>query len=157
MREVVERQLWIGNAHDARNLPVLHEHGIRAVIDLAAEELPAELSRDLMYCRIPLTDDDGNEDWLLRAAVDTTVRFVQEHGAAYLDWLKSLHANKHGNADIVAYFFRQSFDSLRTTGTLGRLVRPTPAIAARARTGRRDALPARPAPAASGAHSRSRV
>ena len=44
----------------------------------AAEELPAKLSRDLMYCRIPLTDDDGNEDWLLRAAVDTTVRFVQE-------------------------------------------------------------------------------
>lgn len=72
-------QLWIGNARDARNLPVLHEHGIRAVVDLAAEELPAELSRALMYCRIPLSDDDSNEDWLLRAAVDTTVRFIQEN------------------------------------------------------------------------------
>jgi protein-tyrosine phosphatase len=71
--------LWIGHAGDARNLPVLHEHGIRAVVDLAAEEPPAELSRDLLYFRIPLTDDDLNEDWLLRAAVDTTVRFIQEN------------------------------------------------------------------------------
>jgi len=72
-------QLWLGNARDARNLPALQEHGIRAVVDLAAEEAPAELSRDLLYFRIPLTDDDLNEDWLLRAAVDSTVRFLQEN------------------------------------------------------------------------------
>ena len=37
----------------------------------------------------------------------------------YLDWLKQLHTGTHGNADLVAHFFRRSFDLLREGGTLG--------------------------------------
>ena len=37
----------------------------------------------------------------------------------YLDWLKAVHAESHGNADLVAHFFRRSFDLLRTAGTFG--------------------------------------
>jgi hypothetical protein len=37
----------------------------------------------------------------------------------YLDWLKELHEESHGNADLVAHFFRRSFDLLRTDGTFG--------------------------------------
>ncbi len=34
-------------------------------------------------------------------------------------WLKELHAESHGNADLVAHFFRRTFDLLRSGGTFG--------------------------------------
>ena len=34
-------------------------------------------------------------------------------------WLKEVHAESHGNADLVAHFFRRTFDLLRDGGTLG--------------------------------------
>jgi len=37
----------------------------------------------------------------------------------YLDWLKNLHEESHGNADLVAHFFRRAFNGLRTDATLG--------------------------------------
>jgi hypothetical protein len=36
-----------------------------------------------------------------------------------LDWFKQLHPESHGNADVVAHFFRRCFDLLRSGGTLG--------------------------------------
>ena len=38
---------------------------------------------------------------------------------AYPKWLKELHVESHGNADLAAHFFRRSFNLLRTGGTLG--------------------------------------
>lgn len=37
----------------------------------------------------------------------------------YLDWLKVLNKESHGNADLVAHFFRRAFDLLRQDGCLG--------------------------------------
>lgn len=37
----------------------------------------------------------------------------------YLDWLKTLHRDAHGNADLVAHFFRRAFDLLRGSGSFG--------------------------------------
>ncbi len=37
----------------------------------------------------------------------------------YLDWVKEIHEESHGNADIVAHFFRRAFSLLRSEGTLG--------------------------------------
>lgn len=37
----------------------------------------------------------------------------------YLEWLKFCHADSHGNADLVAHFFRRTYLLLRTTGTFG--------------------------------------
>ncbi len=42
-----------------------------------------------------------------------------EFGGSYRDWLQVLHADAHGNADLVAHFFRRSFNILRTGGRLG--------------------------------------
>ncbi|MCP9784027.1 N-6 DNA methylase [Cyanobium sp. WKJ7-Wakatipu] len=36
-----------------------------------------------------------------------------------LDWFKQLHPESHGNADLVAHFFRRCFDLLRPGGSLG--------------------------------------
>ncbi len=39
--------------------------------------------------------------------------------AGYPDWLKQLHAESHGNADLVAHFFRRAFDLVRDKGAFG--------------------------------------
>ena len=39
--------------------------------------------------------------------------------ASYPDWLKQVHEESHGNADLVAHFFRRAFGVLRTGGTSG--------------------------------------
>ncbi len=36
-----------------------------------------------------------------------------------LDWFKQLHSESHGNADLVAHFFRRCFHMLRAGGSLG--------------------------------------
>ena len=38
---------------------------------------------------------------------------------AYPDWLKEIHEESHGNADLVAHFFRRTFSLIRTSGGLG--------------------------------------
>lgn len=38
---------------------------------------------------------------------------------ALLDWLKVIHAESHGNADLVAHFYRRAFSVLRDNGTFG--------------------------------------
>ena len=37
----------------------------------------------------------------------------------FLDWLQTIHAGAHGNADLVAHFFRRAFTLLRSGGCLG--------------------------------------
>ncbi|MBK6685949.1 MAG: N-6 DNA methylase [Deltaproteobacteria bacterium] len=44
---------------------------------------------------------------------------LQGHGEGYLDWLKTLHEGAHGNADLVAHFFRRVFVLLRDGGAFG--------------------------------------
>ena len=40
-------------------------------------------------------------------------------GLFYGDWLATLHRESHGNADLVAHFFRRSYNVLRGQGTFG--------------------------------------
>ena len=41
------------------------------------------------------------------------------NAAGYTDWLKQVHEESHGNADLVAHFFRRAFGLLRIGGTSG--------------------------------------
>jgi len=41
------------------------------------------------------------------------------NATGYPDWLKEAHPESHGNADLVAHFFRRAFDLLRQDGALG--------------------------------------
>ncbi len=50
------------------------------------------------------------------AGKNTIIAANPEH---YLDWLQTLHAGAHGNADLVAHFFRRAFALLRQGGCLG--------------------------------------
>ena len=41
------------------------------------------------------------------------------NASGYPDWLKALHEGSHGNADLVAHFFRLAFSLLRPSGAFG--------------------------------------
>ncbi len=46
-------------------------------------------------------------------------RISSNYGDEYLAWLKEVHPESHGNADLVAHFFRRSFNLIRDYGTFG--------------------------------------
>lgn len=71
MRHVPPYSLWLGSVVDAWDLPGLHRLGIQAIVDLASNEAPIKLTRDLTYCRLPIVDGVGNDLLKLRLAVDT--------------------------------------------------------------------------------------
>jgi protein-tyrosine phosphatase len=81
MRQVTPHHLWLGNALDARNLRHLYEHQVAAVIDLAIEEPPAQLGREMIYCRFPLIDGEGNPQWLLQIAIQTAATLISDSAA----------------------------------------------------------------------------
>ena len=70
MRRIATFSLWVGHVGDMRDLRTVLSTGILAVVDLAMNEPPATVTRELVYCRFPLVDGAGNPPWLLRAAVD---------------------------------------------------------------------------------------
>ena len=44
---------------------------------------------------------------------------IAANAGGYPDWLKNLHEESHGNADLVAHFFRRAFNLIRKGGTFG--------------------------------------
>ncbi len=77
MREVIPSVLWIGNAHDAREIKGIIDAGIQVVIGLAIEEPSVQVPRDIIYCRFPMLDGDGNSSVLMVAAVNLISAFVR--------------------------------------------------------------------------------
>jgi protein-tyrosine phosphatase len=71
MHQVGTHALWIGHAGDGRAAKPLFDAGIRAVVDLAAEEAPAVLPRDLIALRFTLADGADNPPEVLYLAVNT--------------------------------------------------------------------------------------
>ncbi len=75
MREV-KPGLWLVNAHNARDLKEVHLAGIEAIVDLAMEELPIPVTRELLYCRIPLVDGSGNSTNRIVLAVGSVLQLI---------------------------------------------------------------------------------
>ncbi len=62
---------------DARDLRLLYDNQIRAVVDLAVNEVPAQLAREMIYCRFPIVDGDGNPDTTIEMAIRTVSMLAQ--------------------------------------------------------------------------------
>lgn len=77
MRPIIPDLLWIGNALDLRDVRATLSLGVRAVVDLAANEPPVQYPHDIAYCRLPLIDGEENTSVILRLAVSSTVQFVK--------------------------------------------------------------------------------
>ena len=77
IREIHSNRLFIGNAVDARDLRLLYDNRIAAVVDLAANEPPAQLARDMIYCRIPIIDGDGNPSEIIETAIRCVISLIE--------------------------------------------------------------------------------
>lgn len=77
MRHLPNSPLWLGHVGDARDLRRILATGILALVDLAANEAPAEVTRELTNLRFPLVDGPGNPEWLVRAAVDAVAGLLR--------------------------------------------------------------------------------
>jgi hypothetical protein len=44
---------------------------------------------------------------------------INSNPEGYMDWLKEVHPESHGNSDLAAHFFRRAFNIIRKRGTLG--------------------------------------
>ena len=71
MRQIEGYALWLGHRGDVDDPRAIVAAGILAIVDLAHNETPVVLPRDLIYCRFPLIDGTGNPPWLLRLAMET--------------------------------------------------------------------------------------
>lgn len=78
MHQVAGYELWLGHVGEAREISQLYALGIEAVVDLALNEPPSSLPREIAYCRFPLGDGAGNAPWLLRSAVETVATLLRE-------------------------------------------------------------------------------
>lgn len=63
---------------DIRDLRLLYDHQLAAVVDLAANERPAQLSHDLIYLRVPLVDGNGNPSSTIELAVRCLVMLIDK-------------------------------------------------------------------------------
>lgn len=65
---------------------------------------------------------------------------ANSHVPGYIHWLQHIHAGAHGNADLVAHFYRRTFDLLRSGGALGLIASNTLAQGDTRATGLRPIL-----------------
>src|SRR5438067_2079249 len=77
MRQIRPYSLWLGHAGDGRDAKQILDTGIQAVVQLAAEEVPLALPRDLVYCRFPLVEGPDNDKNLLRLAIVTVANLLE--------------------------------------------------------------------------------
>lgn len=77
MRRIQPYPLWLGHVGDIRDLRGVLAAGIEAIVDLALNEPPAVVTRELVYCRFPLVDGAGNPPWLLRTTVETVAMLLR--------------------------------------------------------------------------------
>jgi protein-tyrosine phosphatase len=78
MRPLLDRKLWIGNAHDIRPWTTELQQQISAVVDLSLSDPPAVLPREVIYLRIPLADAAENAASLLRLALQTAASLLKD-------------------------------------------------------------------------------
>lgn len=78
IREVHNDLLYIGDAISARDLKLIYTHAFDAVVDLAANEPPATLGRDITYCRFPLCDDGSNSEGIVELSIITLQNLLKQ-------------------------------------------------------------------------------
>ena len=77
MREIEPGRLWIANAVEARDLRRVLDLGVEAIVDLAMQEPPLTVTREMIYLRIPIVDGGGNDQRRLTGAIEAIVNLLR--------------------------------------------------------------------------------
>jgi len=76
MNQVLPRKLWVGHAGDGRDFRRIFDAAIEAVVYLAIEEPLPQVPRELICCRLPILDGNGNRAEVLQLAIQTTAHLI---------------------------------------------------------------------------------
>ncbi len=77
MNQILPYPLWLGHAGESRDFKKVFDLGVKAIVQLAAEEPSLQTPRELLFCRFPLLDGPGNRAELLFLAVSTVATLVK--------------------------------------------------------------------------------
>jgi len=77
MREVIAGQLWIGNTFDVDDIRSVLDAGVQAIVDLALQETPKKMPRDMLYLRFPLNEGGGNSPDTIRIALESVASLLR--------------------------------------------------------------------------------
>jgi hypothetical protein len=76
MHQIIPGRLWISSSYEARDVRRVLDLGIEAIVDLAMQEPPLAVTRELIYLRIPILDGDGNDVRRLSMAIKSLVELI---------------------------------------------------------------------------------
>jgi hypothetical protein len=77
MNQIPPYRVWVGHAGDGRSFKELLDRGIQAIVQLAMEEPVYLEPRELIYCRFPLVDGEGNAPALLDLAIRSVMNLLE--------------------------------------------------------------------------------
>ena len=120
MRQIGNRQLWIGHAGDTQDVRAILGAGIEAVVEVSDSDAFALLPRELIRCRFPLADGSGNPAWLLRLAAQTLADLLRAGVPVLICCSAGMSRSVCLAAAALAITERKSLDvSLREVGNTG--------------------------------------
>jgi hypothetical protein len=112
-------QAWLsgsGHARGVRQLAAELREGVHPIVPLHWEiEFPEVFARSQAGFDAVV----GNPPF---AGKNT---LLASNRVGFLDWLKTIHEDAHGNSDLVAHFYRRAFTMLRSGGCFGLLATNT--------------------------------
>lgn len=114
MLEIHSKRLWIGHAFDARDPRPIFESGIEAIIDVAYDEAPAQLPRQLTYCRFPLNDGGGNSPQLLLQCLRTATDLLSSGTPTLIACSAGMSRSPTVAAFALAHHLSESPDAIIT-------------------------------------------
>jgi protein-tyrosine phosphatase len=79
MTQISPYPVWVGHAGEVLDFRAVFDAGIKALVQLAAEELPSQPPRELIFCRFPLLDGTGNRPEMLSLAIKTVAHLLKRH------------------------------------------------------------------------------
>lgn len=77
MRQINPYSVWVGHAGDGRAFREIFEQGIRAVVQVAIEEIAIQTPRELIYFRFPIMDSTGNGPELLDMTLSSVANLIR--------------------------------------------------------------------------------
>ena len=99
---------------------IIQHHGNGPVVALAEEYLGIEpFHWEIEFPEVFDRDNPGFDAIVGNPPFAGKNTIGNSNPSGYMDWLKEVHPESHGNADLVAHFYRRSFDLLRQGGTFG--------------------------------------
>lgn len=128
MRRIPGYSLWLGHVGDVRDLHSVLPAGIIAVVDLALNEPPASITRELVYCRFPLLDGPGNPPWLLGTAVEAIVSLLESNTPTLVYCGAGMSRSPAAVAAALSRITRQSPDKCLADITVSGAVDITPGL-----------------------------